>query len=78
MSQDQVQIAGVVVADATREGCPLTYVSPGFEQLTGYAAADVLGRKVIAAARTLLARIAPLSVSSSLARPLTAIRSSRD
>jgi PAS domain S-box-containing protein len=45
MSQDQVQIAGVVVADATREGCPLTYVSPGFEQLTGYAAADMLGRK---------------------------------
>ena len=45
MSQDQVQIAGVVVADATREGCPLTYVSPGFEQLTGYDAADMLGRK---------------------------------
>ncbi len=45
MSHDQVQIAGVVVADATREGCPLTYVSPGFEQLTGYAAADVLGRR---------------------------------
>ena len=44
-SQDQVQIAGVVVADATREGCPLTYVSPGFEQLTGYAAADILGRQ---------------------------------
>lgn len=44
MSQDQVQIAGVVVADATREGCPLTYVSPGFEQLTGYGAADMLGR----------------------------------
>lgn len=45
MSQDEAQIAGVVVADATREGCPLTYVSPGFEQLTGYAAADMLGRK---------------------------------
>jgi diguanylate cyclase (GGDEF)-like protein/PAS domain S-box-containing protein len=45
MSQDQAQIAGVVVADATREGCPLTYVSPGFEQLTGYAAADMLGRQ---------------------------------
>jgi diguanylate cyclase (GGDEF)-like protein/PAS domain S-box-containing protein len=44
MSQDQVQIAGVVVADATREGCPLTFVSPGFEQLTGYAATDMLGR----------------------------------
>jgi diguanylate cyclase (GGDEF)-like protein/PAS domain S-box-containing protein len=45
MSQDQSQIAGVVVADATRKGCPLTYVSPGFEQLTGYAAADMLGRQ---------------------------------
>ena len=45
MTQDQIEIAGVVVADATREGCPLTYVSPGFEQLTGYAAADVLGGK---------------------------------
>ena len=45
MSQDQIEIAGVVVTDATREGCPVTYVSPGFEQLTGYAAADVLGQK---------------------------------
>jgi diguanylate cyclase (GGDEF)-like protein/PAS domain S-box-containing protein len=45
MSQDQNEIAGVVVADATREGCPLTYVSPGFEQLTGYTAADMLGGK---------------------------------
>jgi PAS domain S-box-containing protein len=45
MSQDQVEIAGVVVTDATREGCPVTYVSPGFEQLTGYAAADMLGRR---------------------------------
>jgi PAS domain S-box-containing protein len=44
MSQDHVEIAGVVVTDATREGCPVTYVSPGFEQLTGYAAADMLGR----------------------------------
>jgi hypothetical protein len=34
LSQDNVQIAGVVVTDATREGCPLTYVSPGSEQLT--------------------------------------------
>jgi diguanylate cyclase (GGDEF)-like protein/PAS domain S-box-containing protein len=45
MSPDHIQIAGIVVADATREGCPLTYVSPGFEQLTGYAAADMLGRR---------------------------------
>ncbi len=38
-------IAGVVIADATLPGCPLTYVSPGFEQLTGYRAAEVLGGK---------------------------------
>lgn len=37
------QIAGVVVADATRAGCPLTYVSPGFEKLTGYRAEQMLG-----------------------------------
>jgi diguanylate cyclase (GGDEF)-like protein/PAS domain S-box-containing protein len=43
MTDDQAQIAGVV-ADATRDGYPLTYVSPGFEQLTGYTAAAVLGR----------------------------------
>lgn len=34
-----------MIADATVPGCPLTYVSPGFEQLTGYRAADVLGGK---------------------------------
>ncbi len=43
MDAEQAQIAGVVVADATLPGCPLTYVSPGFEQLTGYDAAQVLG-----------------------------------
>lgn len=43
MLEQPVEIAGVVVADATQPGCPLTYVSPGFEQLTGYAAEDVLG-----------------------------------
>ncbi|HET9094040.1 MAG TPA: diguanylate cyclase [Solirubrobacteraceae bacterium] len=37
-------IAGVVIADATAQGYPLTYVSPGFEQLTGYRAEQVLGR----------------------------------
>ncbi|MGA9859416.1 MAG: diguanylate cyclase [Solirubrobacteraceae bacterium] len=43
MSEQTAEIAGVVVADATRPGFPLTYVSPGFEQLTGYRSADVLG-----------------------------------
>jgi diguanylate cyclase (GGDEF)-like protein/PAS domain S-box-containing protein len=37
-------IAGVVIADAREPGFPLTYVSPGFEQLTGYSAGEMLGR----------------------------------
>lgn len=45
MSKAVADIAGVVIADATQPGCPLTYVSPGFEQLTGYRASDVLGGK---------------------------------
>lgn len=44
MSSVCEEIAGVVIADATVQGYPLTYVSPGFEQLTGYRAADMLGR----------------------------------
>jgi diguanylate cyclase (GGDEF)-like protein/PAS domain S-box-containing protein len=36
-------IAGIVVADATAPGCPMVYVSPGFELLTGYTAAEILG-----------------------------------
>jgi diguanylate cyclase (GGDEF)-like protein/PAS domain S-box-containing protein len=45
MSHEHVQLAGIVIADATLEGCPMTYVSPGFEELTGYRAKDVIGRK---------------------------------
>jgi diguanylate cyclase (GGDEF)-like protein/PAS domain S-box-containing protein len=41
---DKDGIAGIVIADATKPGFPMTYVSPGFEQMTGYAAADVVGR----------------------------------
>ena len=44
MRSDSGEIAGVVIADATAAGFPLTYVSPGFEQLTGYRAGDVIGR----------------------------------
>ncbi|HET9125103.1 MAG TPA: diguanylate cyclase, partial [Solirubrobacteraceae bacterium] len=43
MSSDREQLAGVVIADATEPGLPLIYVSQGFERLTGYAAAEVLG-----------------------------------
>ncbi|GGR19413.1 PAS domain-containing protein [Deinococcus ruber] len=37
-------ILSTVVVDARTEDHPLIYVNPAFEQLTGYAAADVLGR----------------------------------
>ncbi len=43
MKLERADIAGIVVADATVGGYPLTYVSPGFEQLTGYRAEQVLG-----------------------------------
>ncbi len=45
LRSSSADIAGVVIADATAPGCPLTYVSPGFEQLTGYRADQVLGGK---------------------------------
>src|SRR6478672_10431740 len=35
---------GVVVADARADDLPLTYVNPAFERLTGYPAAESLGR----------------------------------
>jgi PAS domain S-box-containing protein len=35
---------GILIADATRTGYPIVYVSPSFEKLTGYAAAEVVGR----------------------------------
>jgi diguanylate cyclase (GGDEF)-like protein/PAS domain S-box-containing protein len=41
--ESRERIAGIVVADATAPGCPMTYVSPGFEELTGYTAAEILG-----------------------------------
>lgn len=35
---------GITIADATLPGNPLIYVNAGFERLTGYSAAEVLGR----------------------------------
>src|SRR5579875_890801 len=43
MGTDRERLAGVVVADATQPGFPLLYVSEGFQALTGYTAAEVLG-----------------------------------
>ncbi len=36
--------AGVVIADARAAGMPLTYVNAAFQRITGYSAAEVLGR----------------------------------
>jgi diguanylate cyclase (GGDEF)-like protein/PAS domain S-box-containing protein len=35
---------GMVIADARQSDCPITYVNPGFERLTGYRASEVIGR----------------------------------
>lgn len=35
---------GIVIADASLPGYPIIYVNMGFEQMTGYAAAEVVGR----------------------------------
>ncbi len=35
---------GIVVADANLPNLPLIYVSPGFEKITGYSAAETVGR----------------------------------
>ncbi|AWM39442.1 Blue-light-activated protein [Gemmata obscuriglobus] len=35
---------GIVITDARRPGHPIVFVSPGFERLTGYSAAEALGR----------------------------------
>ena len=36
--------SGVVIADASQEGMPIIYANPAFERLTGYAAAEIIGR----------------------------------
>ncbi|MDX6725820.1 MAG: hypothetical protein QOK49_625 [Baekduia sp.] len=43
-NDDLEGISGIVVTDTTQPGQPITYVSPGFELLTGYNAHEVLGR----------------------------------
>ncbi|MDX1943833.1 MAG: response regulator [Pirellulaceae bacterium] len=35
---------GITIADARQVDCPLVYVSPGFERITGYSTGDCLGR----------------------------------
>ena len=39
-----VAAEGITIADARQPGRPLIYVNEGFERLTGYSAADALGR----------------------------------
>jgi len=56
---------GVVISDATRPGFPIVYVNPGFEQITGYAAQDVLGRScsILQGERSDSASVAHLSAA---------------
>ena len=35
---------GIIITDASQQGSPIVYVNQAFERLTGYSAADVLGR----------------------------------
>jgi diguanylate cyclase (GGDEF)-like protein/PAS domain S-box-containing protein len=37
-------LAAIIAVDATADGLPITWVSPGFELLTGYGRAEVIGR----------------------------------
>ena len=37
-------LTAMVITDATKPGNPITYVNPGFEQLTGYPKSEVIGR----------------------------------
>jgi PAS domain S-box-containing protein len=43
-SSGAVPPQGIVLVDARQADYPITFVSPGFESLTGYSAAEVLGR----------------------------------
>jgi diguanylate cyclase (GGDEF)-like protein/PAS domain S-box-containing protein len=43
-TQEATVVSGIVEVDVTVPDHPVTYVSPGFERLTGYAASEVLGR----------------------------------
>ena len=40
----QAVVGGIVITDATLPDNPIVYASPGFERLTGYAEAEVVGR----------------------------------
>ncbi|MGY2894404.1 PAS domain S-box protein [Deinococcus sp. UYEF24] len=37
-------VVGVVVADARQDDCPVVYVNPAFEAMSGYAATEIVGR----------------------------------
>jgi diguanylate cyclase (GGDEF)-like protein/PAS domain S-box-containing protein len=43
-STDLDGLAAIVVVDAQADGLPISWVSPGFELLTGYSATEVVGR----------------------------------
>ncbi len=43
-SPDLDGLAAIIAVDAVTDGLPISWVSPGFELLTGYGASEVLGR----------------------------------
>lgn len=67
--------SGITLADATREGFPLTFVNTAFERLTGYAAADIVGRscRVLQGPGTDPAAIAEISAALRDARDCTVV-----
>ncbi|PIV31015.1 MAG: diguanylate cyclase, partial [Zetaproteobacteria bacterium CG02_land_8_20_14_3_00_50_9] len=34
----------IIITDATQKNMPIVYVNPAFEHITGYSAAEVMGR----------------------------------
>ncbi|HEX8833336.1 MAG TPA: ATP-binding protein [Abditibacteriaceae bacterium] len=63
--------SGIIIADARQIDCPLIYVNPGFEQLTGYTPGEVLGRncRFLQGPQTDLATIAILREAIREAQP---------
>jgi PAS domain S-box-containing protein len=68
----QVVSQGIVMADARQPEHPIIYVSAGFERLTGYSAAEVLGRncRMLQGAETDRETVARLRDAIAAARPI--------
>lgn len=66
---------GITIVDAQASGLPLIYVNEGFEKLTGYAAAELLGHsyRVLQGQDTEQAEIATLATAVSQAQACTVV-----